>query len=104
MTSTKRDILRAALRLSPDDRLALAVALHESVERESLTLPEWQQRLLDERIAEDDAGTDPGEPWADVRRRFSWVGMIDDPTGPPARELEEFLEEDWPDSIAKDRG
>lgn len=33
-------------------------------------LPDWQSRLLDERIAEDDAAPDSGSPWPEVKKRI----------------------------------
>lgn len=69
--SSRAEVERAALELSATERLEVAAALFESVEQaaEQPPLPEWQRNVLDERIAEDDAGTDPGEPWEDVKRR-----------------------------------
>lgn len=71
MTS-RAEVERAALELSPAERLEVAAALFDSVERvaDQPGLPEWQRHVLDERIAEDDAGSDPGEPWEDVKRRI----------------------------------
>jgi putative addiction module component (TIGR02574 family) len=70
---TSRDeVERAALELSPAERLEVAAALYESIEptAEQPRLPEWQRNVLDEGIAEDDAGSDPGEPWEDVKRQI----------------------------------
>lgn len=71
MTS-RAEVERAALELSPAERLEVAAALFESVEQAATQprLPEWQRNVLDERIAEDDAGSDPGEPWEDVKRQI----------------------------------
>jgi hypothetical protein len=41
----------------------------EDAAAEPLSIPDWQQRLLEERIAEDDA--DPaGSPWEEVKQRI----------------------------------
>lgn len=70
--SSRAEVERAALELSATERLEVAAALFESVEQsaEQPPLPEWQRFVLDERIAEDDAGGDPGEPWEDVKRQI----------------------------------
>lgn len=70
--SSRAEVERAALELSATERLEVAAALFESVEQgaEQPPLPEWQRNVLDERIAEDDAGSDPGEPWEDVKRQI----------------------------------
>lgn len=72
MVVSRAEIERAALELSVEDRLEMATNLFASVERDAAqpALLEWQRRLLDERIAEDEAGTDPGEPWEIVKRRI----------------------------------
>jgi putative addiction module component (TIGR02574 family) len=72
VTFSRTEVERAALELPPAERLEIAAALFESVEREAAQgeLPEWQRKLLDERIAQDDAGDDPSEPWQDVKRRI----------------------------------
>lgn len=105
MGMSKAEVERAALSLAPMERLEIATVLLESVELEAIQprLPQWQRTLLDERIAEDDAGRDPGRPWAEVRREIPWAGMLDDPAAPPARELESILEAEWPEAIDRDR-
>lgn len=72
MTAAKADIERAALDLSVQERIDLATTLYESVERDAAAtkLPDWQRRVLDERLGEDEAGDDPGEPWDVVKRRI----------------------------------
>ncbi|HVR98912.1 MAG TPA: addiction module protein [Thermoanaerobaculia bacterium] len=43
----------------------------EDLEEEpALPLPDWQQEILDERIAEDDADPDGGSPWDEVKQRI----------------------------------
>jgi putative addiction module component (TIGR02574 family) len=39
-------------------------------EIQELPLPDWQRRLLDERIAKDDADPEAGSPWEEVKRRI----------------------------------
>jgi len=70
--SSRAEVERAALELSATERLEVAAALFESVEQdaEQPPLPEWQRNVLDERIAEDDAGCDPDEPWEDAKRQI----------------------------------
>lgn len=72
MSVSRAEVERAALELSVEDRLEIATNLFESIERDAAqpVLPEWQRQLLDERIAEDEAGIDPGEPWEIVKRRI----------------------------------
>jgi Arc/MetJ-type ribon-helix-helix transcriptional regulator len=36
-------------------------------------------------------------------REIPWAGIVDDPQMPPARELEQVLEREWPDAIGRDR-
>jgi len=69
---TKAELRTQALRLPMDERLDLAEALWESLEDESAqpSLPEWQRRILDERIAADYAAPDAGSPWQEVQRRI----------------------------------
>lgn len=70
--TSRADGERAALELFPAERLEVAAALIDSVEQvaEQPRLPEWQRNVLDERIAEDDTGSDPGEAWEDVKRQI----------------------------------
>ncbi|HEX5720088.1 MAG TPA: addiction module protein [Thermoanaerobaculia bacterium] len=44
------------------------VELKQSAEQPAL--PEWQRRILDERIAADDADPDAGSPWEEVKQRI----------------------------------
>jgi putative addiction module component (TIGR02574 family) len=61
-----------ALQLPVEDRLELAEAIWESLEREpaQLELPSWQREILDERLAADDAAPETGSPWEEVKRRI----------------------------------
>jgi putative addiction module component (TIGR02574 family) len=42
----------------------------EDAAAEPLSVPDWQQRLLDERIAEDEADPKAGSPWEEVKQRI----------------------------------
>ena len=67
---TKAEVINQALRLSEPERLALAEELWASVEdpnaySDSISLPQWQQDLLDHRLEE--SQDDPGQTWAAVK-------------------------------------
>jgi Arc/MetJ-type ribon-helix-helix transcriptional regulator len=36
-------------------------------------------------------------------REIPWAGVVDDPTAPPARDLERVLAREWPDDLDRDR-
>lgn len=66
---TKIEIQQQALSLPEEERLEVAEAIWASLgDPDALPLPEWQQRLLDERLAasEGDEGTD----WEDVKAKL----------------------------------
>jgi putative addiction module component (TIGR02574 family) len=69
---TKEQLRQEVLELPIGDRLELAEVIWESLDQEQAQppIPDWQRRLLDERIAEDDAATEPGSPWHEVKRRI----------------------------------
>lgn len=82
------------------------------MKRTTISLPDDLSELLDDEarrrrtsvsavvrqmIAETLVGT------AERPREIPWAGMLDDPTAPPARELEAFLEREWADDIGRDR-
>lgn len=69
---TKTQIQREALQLPVDERLEIAEAIWESVESSAAQppIPEWQRKILEERIAEDDADPEAGSPWEEVKRRI----------------------------------
>ena len=69
---TKTELQSEALQLPVEDRLDLAEALWESLEREPVqpALPAWQREILDERLAADDAAPDAGAPWEAVKQRI----------------------------------
>jgi putative addiction module component (TIGR02574 family) len=52
--------------------MELAEALWESLEQEAVqpALPDWQRRILEERIAAADAAPDEGSPWEEVKQRI----------------------------------
>jgi putative addiction module component (TIGR02574 family) len=52
-----------------DDRLRLIGEIWDSLEDPG-EIPEWQKRILDERIAEADANPDAGIPWQEVMARM----------------------------------
>lgn len=57
-------------KLSPLERIALANALWDSVSPEDMPIPnltDGQQRMLAERIADDDANPDDVIPWEQVK-------------------------------------
>lgn len=59
---TRTEVQEEALKLPAEERAALMETLHLSLLGEPLA--EWQQQLLDERVAEDDRdpeGTLPGD-------------------------------------------
>lgn len=67
---TKTEVRSQALQLSEPERLALADELWASVEDpnaycDTISLPEWQRDLLDERLEE--TKDDPGKPWEQVK-------------------------------------
>jgi putative addiction module component (TIGR02574 family) len=68
---TKSQLRHEILQLSVEERLELAESIWESLEEgaEQPSLPEWQQRILEERIAADDADPDAGSPWHEVKQR-----------------------------------
>ncbi len=68
---TKTQIQREVLQLSVEEQLELAEAIWERLETEPQpVIPEWQQRLLDERITADDEDPEAGSPWPDVKQRI----------------------------------
>jgi putative addiction module component (TIGR02574 family) len=68
----KAELQSQVLQLPVADRLELAEALWESLEREPVQpeLPPWQREVLDERLAADDAAPEAGSPWEEVKQRI----------------------------------
>lgn len=69
---TRADLQLEAMQLSVEDRLELAAALWESLEREPAQpeLPVWQRKTLNARLADDDADAGGGSPWQEVKQRI----------------------------------
>lgn len=69
---TKVELKREILSLPVEERLELAESIWDSLEQsaDQPALPEWQRRILDERIAADDADPDAGSPWEEVKQRI----------------------------------
>jgi putative addiction module component (TIGR02574 family) len=69
---TKTELQSEALQLPVEDRLDLAEALWDSLEREpmQLELPAWQREILEERLAADDAAPEAASPWEVVKQRI----------------------------------
>ena len=68
---TKSQIQREVLQLPVEDQLELAEAIWERLETEPQpALPDWQRRLLDERLAEEEAAPDSGSSWPEVKQRI----------------------------------
>ena len=67
---TKSEVKDTALQLPPEERLELVEVLWESLDQESIPVHTWQKRILDERIAADDAAPNEGSSWPEVRERI----------------------------------
>lgn len=63
--------MKALLNLPPEERLEIAQVLWESVEPEDevrfLSIPAWQRRILDERLADLRENPDDEQLWEDVK-------------------------------------
>jgi putative addiction module component (TIGR02574 family) len=66
---TRDEIQSTALALPAEERRELAEVLWKSLEVDPEPLPDWQRRLLDERMAALEAQPDEGAEWDDVERR-----------------------------------
>jgi len=66
---TRDDIQRTALELPPEDRRGLVDVLWLSLESDPEPLPDWQRRLLDERLAALEANPEEGSTWDEVEKR-----------------------------------
>jgi putative addiction module component (TIGR02574 family) len=79
MTDSTQRVLETALRLPPQERVALAHRLWESVddaESEAISAEEWDAAWSDEiarRIEESDQGSVPSIPWETVKQRLGIV-------------------------------
>ena len=69
---TKAQLKHEALQLPIEERLEIAEAIWESLEStpDQPPLSDWQRRILDDRIAEDDADPDAGSSWDEVKQRI----------------------------------
>jgi len=70
--ATPAELLKHALQLPPDDRLALASELLESVEGPES--PEWADAWaaeLDRRVRDLDEGRVEGVPWTEVKAKMA---------------------------------
>lgn len=75
----------------PDDLSAL---LKDEARRQGASVSEVVRNLVSERLL----GSE------EKPREIPWAGIIDDPTMPAARDMEEYLAETWADAIQRDRG
>jgi putative addiction module component (TIGR02574 family) len=67
----KRAEIQRLLALPTDERMALAQILWDSVEPEDeahcLSIPEWQRRVLDERLADIESNPDDEQTWEEIK-------------------------------------
>ncbi len=65
-------LLETFRRLSANEKIRLVQQLSDEIAEEASNFPltDAQRRVLDERIADDDANTDEVEPWSTVRDDF----------------------------------
>jgi len=66
----KADLLAAALRLSPSERLELIEALWDTLSEQDLPVTPEEQALLDARLADLDANPKDQSPWEEVKARL----------------------------------
>ena len=64
--------LAELLRLPPDERLAIAAAIWDSLVAtpDAVPVPDWHRDILDARLDEEQSSNAPGETWPDLRRRI----------------------------------
>jgi putative addiction module component (TIGR02574 family) len=53
--------------LSVEEKLDLIALLWDSLPEDQLPMPEWQLKLLEERLAEFEADPDEGQSWEEVK-------------------------------------
>jgi putative addiction module component (TIGR02574 family) len=70
--STAAKAVAEILTLAPEERAQALSLIWDSLAQseDAVPVPDWQLRIIDERLAADDAGTSDGESWADLRRRI----------------------------------
>lgn len=69
---TKLQLQREILQLPLEEQLELAEGIWENLEEapDQPSIPEWQRRVLNERIAADEADPDAGSSWHEVKQRI----------------------------------
>jgi putative addiction module component (TIGR02574 family) len=69
---TQNPKIAELLDLPPSERLEIVEALWDSLASDpaSVPVPDWHLELLDDRLADDDAETNPGDNWETVRKRI----------------------------------
>ena len=69
---TKSELKHEVLQLPVEERLELVEVIWESLDRSTGEPPlhDWQRRILDERIDEDEQDPDAGAPWHEVKQRI----------------------------------
>ena len=69
--------VKELLKLPPEERLEIAQVLWESVEPEDevrfVSIPEWQRRILEERLEDLDRNPEDEQSWDEVRAEI-WPG------------------------------
>jgi putative addiction module component (TIGR02574 family) len=70
---TRDELRQGFLELPAAERRDLVEVLSRSLEHDSEPLPEWQGKLLDDRLEELDANPEEGDPW-DVVEWREWAG------------------------------
>lgn len=72
-----RSDMNALLKLPPEERLEIAQVLWESVEPEDevrfLSIPEWQRKILEERLEDLRRNPEDEQPWEEVKAEI-WPG------------------------------
>jgi putative addiction module component (TIGR02574 family) len=64
------NLLAAALKLSPSDRLQLIEALWDTLSEEDIPVTPEERALLDERLADLEKNPDAQSPWPEVKARL----------------------------------
>ena len=64
------DLLAAALKLSPSERLQLIEALWDTLSEADIPVTAEDRALLDERLADREQNPGAQSPWSDVKARL----------------------------------
>ncbi|MBI4270213.1 MAG: hypothetical protein A3F92_17345 [Candidatus Rokubacteria bacterium RIFCSPLOWO2_12_FULL_71_22] len=64
------DLLAAALKLSPNDRLRLIEALWDTLSEEDIPVTPEERALLDQRLADLERNPDAQSSWPEVKARL----------------------------------